>query len=357
MPSAMLTEEQKRQLTDLVLDHLGMVNPSPATLRGLVGAELVREAPGFANSYGCAVWVLKTALARPAPDLLIQVVESVDLAGRLPEVHAFIARLKADPSLWTVKRGDPLWLLNRRPFVDRTELRQLLGEMAAGTGPGAVVVEGPLGEGKSTVCRYVEKLAVEAPGFRPVIEEIRVETVDAVDLDLLAARLQQALQGSGTLDAHPEPERRASNLASELALTATSAPQPVWLLADGIDVAGVPGELVRFVDELQGWAQRSEDVARGLRVVLLAEEISRIRLDHLPPLEARAPLPAVTETCVRDWLAAAVPGKTEILYQLTASSVARKLAEPARSGPAQRMKWLDLLVEAAHQKLAKVGSS
>ena len=122
----MLSEEQRRQLTDRVWDEMG-VPISPAVLRRLLGAELARDIP-IASPYSAADWVVKTALAQPTPDTLLQLVREADPAGRRPEVHALAARLKADPSLWVVRRGDPLWLLDRRPFVDRTELRRLLSD-------------------------------------------------------------------------------------------------------------------------------------------------------------------------------------------------------------------------------------
>jgi hypothetical protein len=345
-----LSDSQRRELADLVFQGLG-ANPAQV-ITAVIGIELARTLPNFPVAYEIAQWVVDVALRQDTGDVFVKVVRSFDAAGRLTEMWALVARLQGDPSSWRVHRGAYTWIGDQSAFVDRVNLQTLLVSMAGGAGPAAITIEGASGDGKTTICDYIEKLASDLRGFTPVIEHVEAETASTLSPALLANRLHLKLGGHGVLTTTAvEPERVASNLAQDLAQRAITAPAPVWFVVDGVDTPGLPVAVLRLVDELLRWVGESADIARGLRVVLLGANLAGVDLPHLPLPAGRNNLPDVDLAVIRDWFEAAVPGKPPILYALTADSVFREL--PSKTGPngANRMRSLRILVEAAHGEL------
>jgi hypothetical protein len=329
---------------------------SPNTvISAVLGIEIARTLPAFPQTHQIAVWVVDVSLRQETGDVFVKVVQGFDPAGRLVEVAALANQLRANPALWRVDRGADTFLTDQSPFVDRADLQKLLRTMAGGGGPACISVEGKTGEGKTTLCEYIEKVAGDHRGFSLVVEHIEIETASALSPSLLANRLYLKLGGQGLLTTNAvEPERVASNFAQDVAQQAIAAATPAWLVIDGVDTPGIPIAVLRFVDELVRWVEESPEIARGLRVILLGASLAGVQMQHLPQPANRALLPDVDLNVIREWFEAAVPGKPPILYSLTAESVFRDL--PPRTGPdgVNRMRFLRLFVEAAHRKLMTV---
>jgi len=346
----MLYGTQRDQIASLILNYIGM-SPSAATIQGLFGLEPARTVPPGLGPYRLAGWLLDYSLAQPRPDLFIRVVAAVDAQQEALEVHDLVRRLQLDASLWHVQTLDELWIPPQWPFADRQELRQVLMTIADGAGPAAITIEAAEGHGKRTMCTYIEHLADRRGGFRPVVAELR-RTPDPGALDALVADLRIMLEldlDGGTT--HSDPERHAVVLARNLVRQAIIAPEPVWLVANVIDVAGLEAGMLRFIDELLGQVQATEADLRRLRVVLLSDEVARLGLTNLPELTARHVLPEIGEAAVTEWLAAAMPGKPPQLYSAITSMVFDGVAA-RQPPPSARLEWLARHCRVAHRRLA-----
>jgi hypothetical protein len=346
----MLTDENRRQLSALIATHVGFI-PAEAAIEQLVGAELTRLAPPK-NGPVLAGWLLDQALGRSDPAIFIRMVRTADAAGRVVEIHALIAQLEADPSLWR-PGAVALWIPKSWPFLDREELRDVLSTMAIGTGPVAITIEAPDGFGKATMSAYIEDLARPDESLVVVPIELRKDAVGGV-LNALVARLRIELGIDPADDTtHEEPERRAMVLARELAREAPLGSSTVWLVANVIDPPGLEPGVLRFIDVLLGEIQETDAALIRLRVILLASEVGILGLEQLPPVEHRFVLPEVAEPEVAAWLRAAVPGKPSGLYETAAKVVLADVLEQ-QPPPARWLEYLALQCRRTHRKLAGV---
>jgi len=351
-----LTKAQREMLEIAISDHLG-IPVAPQTLRDLLGFELYQKVGNFAEAFEYARWTVTLSLSRPGPDMLISLVEAVDgAAGRYPELHQLVADLRSNVVPWCPGAVDVLWMPSDWPFIDRDDIRALLIEMANGGGPPALAIEGASGEGKRTMARFIEQLAIETPTFKPIVTELRAETATVRDLRMIAAKLRVALSLDADTDTtHAEPERQAQVLANELAQEAALAPGlPVWLVAVVPTGSGAENAVLRFVDQLLKWVHESQPVAAKLRLVLLTEQISLLGFTNPPPVEARRILPQVTMQHVATWLQATTPGKTNALYDLSASLVLNEVAKRNPAAP-DRLQVMAGQCIVAQRKLANAG--
>ena len=329
----MLTAVQHRQLVERMSSFVGF-SPIPSQLEALVGLDLARQAPPR-NGYGVAEWLLTAVLNRPDPALFIQIVTVADSGGLFPDLHDMVAALRTDPAGWrSAGPGDELWVPDPppRPFVDR-EPRPVLQKMIDGHGPAVIVVDAPSGQGKRTLCRYVQQRAHRAQTFVAVVEDdLRAERDQGL-LERIDYDLRDALGIDQAVLTQEEPERvgkfLASDLVNRVALARPS--KPVWLVANLADPALNPG-LLSYFDELLRLLPGA-DVP--VRLVLLADEFSRFPLTNLPT--QRYTLPDVDKSAIRAWFAATVPDRKPQHYDVAAGVVLQDLnAWP----PADRMQWL-----------------
>ncbi len=373
----MLSPEQREQVQQLIWYYIGDP-PSPVTMNNLFELRLAGSHPPGLSPYALAGWFLDRCLASPKPDLFIRVVTTVDAAGVAVEVHNLVRRLRQDASLWKTKVLDELWVPTEEwPFIDRQQLRAALTDIADGEGPGAITIEGSTGYGKRTMCAYIERLAARRrlePGlraFRPVVQELghRPEGFlkdlvnelrwrlgmdlddDIPDLDTTThLDLDDDIPDLDTTT-HLDPERRAVVWARNLTRHgALLAPEPVWLVANVVEVTGLEEGVLRFIDELLSQVQSTPAEVRRLHVVLLASEVATLGpMANLPDPSARYILPEVDEAAVTEWLKAAEPGKADQLYEAATQEVLLK----ARPHPASmRLKWLALYCVKAQEHLA-----
>ena len=349
----MLSPKQREQVEYLIFVYIGIV-PASATVQELFGPELAHTYPGGVNGHQLAVWLLDRCLALPQPDLFIKVVTTVDVQGELVEVHHLVRRLRQDASLWRTQVLDELWVPAEWPFIDRQELRRALTAIADGVGPAAITIEASEGHGKRTMCAYIQHLARRHRGFRPVVAELR-HAPDPGVLDALVAELRMALELDLNDDTtHLDPERRAVVSARKLTRDeeALLAPEPVWLVANVVEVTGLEEGLLRFIDELLGQVQNTRVEDLRLHVVLLSNEVARLGLTNLPDLTARHVLPEVDEAAVTEWLAAAEPGKPEQMYA-TATAMVLRNVEARLPAPSLRLRWLAQHCIQAQRRLAR----
>jgi len=349
----MLTDEQRLQLSERVLTWIGM-GPDATLFTELAGASVVRLAPAGINGARVADWLLRFALSRPDPLLFIKIVREAS-GGMYPELHSLADQLEADPTRWGGPAGDELWVPDppRRPFIDRAELRQVLIGMAQGTGPGAIIIDAPDGQGKRTVCDFIRQFAGRTESFSAVVErELRAERERGL-LDRIVFDLRDALRLGLALDTtHVEPERIGKVMATDLVRDVLlSPPGPmVWLVVNLVD-PDVEEELVRFLDELLSLVQGDSGLADRMRLVLLTDKFSRFTLEHIPPPEHRHALPDVDDAAIREWFAATVPGRLPAQYGLATEGVLLNLTR-RNPAPAQRLVWLARIADVTHRQLA-----
>lgn len=347
-----LTPELHRRLVDSVLPYLG---EQPSTVaRTLLGATAMLRAPVAGTAHeNWARWVVSYSLRHSSPALFVRVVEEVDAGGALVELHAIVASLRGDPSMWDAPAEQGLWVPTGWPFIDRAPVRDILADMARGHAgaPTALAIEGPYGHGKKTIGDYIERLSQETRAFVPAIVHIRPEPRPGL-LNKMVSDLAMALGIYPDLTTtHVEPERQAAVHVNTLALDALTAPTTAWFVANVIDHRSLEQGVLTFLDALLGALKTTPELTEKLRVVVVCDQISLLELDNAPPLEARSTLTQVTAAEIREWLEAAVPGKSPGLYDLTANSVVTDLeAKPPEEF--DRLRVVSMKCREAQQKLA-----
>jgi len=348
----MLTPAQKLQIEQVILDHIGLT-PQRADVAELLGPGGVVGLPAGANGARIAGWVLDVALRSTTPACFIRVILTCDAAGRLIDVHEIVQRLQAEPSLWASHVADELWLPAKWPFVDRRELRDTIATMADGEGPAAITVEAPQGHGKRTMCLYMDRVAGRRGTFAVYEAQIQ-DSPEEGQLDYLVESLRHTMgldPAPGTT--HQEIERQASVQAAQLGTDAFTAGQPAWLLVNILQPAGFRDGLRRFVDDLLELIQTRPGLSRQLRVVLVADDVEQLRLEHLPKPESRFVLPELTGEWIAEWLAATTPGRDPAMYEWFTATVLQGV-DDRQPSPSERLRWLALHCARAQQKLAMV---
>ena len=348
----MLTPAQKLQVETVILDHIGLT-PQRADIAELLGPAAVNGLPAGANGARIAGWMLDVALRSTTPACFIHLVLTCDAAGRLPDVQVLVQHLQEDPGRWAAHVADELWLPARWPFVDRRELRDTIARMADGEGPAAITVEAAQGHGKRTMCLYMDRVASRRGTFAVYQAQIQDSPEDS-QLDFLVESLRHTMGlGPALATTHHEIERQASVQAMQLGIDAFGAGQPTWLLINVLQPAGFRDGLRRFVDDLLELVQTRPGLSRQLRVVLVADDVEKLRLEHLPTLESRFVLPELTEEWITEWLAATTPGREPAMYQLVTTALLQEI-DARQPSPSERLRWLALICARAQQKLAAV---
>jgi len=352
----LLDETRRRELVVQVFAFLGSPISIPVA-QTLVGWEAVTSAPRVPNDFKYAEWLVDHVLARASFDAFVAVVQAVDGGGALVELHGLIARIRAGEVAWeAADNPGELWAPQTRPFIDRASLRQTLGDMTAGGGPAVISIQGSLGQGKRTVCRYIERLAETKQSFRPVIAELFAEPGQGALMSVVAELRLQLDLDPDLKTTHEEPERQAELLARDLAQEALDAPIPVWFVANVMDPDRLDEGTLPFIDSLLGLVSSIPEVAAKLRVILLTTAVSLLPLRNPPALHDRYDLPDIARVDVANWLAAAAPGKNAQLYAISADSVFRRL-EGSGLPPEKRLTSLAQYCIHAHRKLSATGSS
>ena len=347
-----MTPDLHRRLVDSVVLYLGE-QPS-ALARTLLGATAMLRAPGAGATHEIwARWVVGYALKHSSPALFMRLVEEVDAGGALVEVHAIVASVRADPSTWEAPAERGLWVPSGWPFINRAPVRDILADMAMGRAgaPAALAIEGPYGHGKKTIGNYIERLSQETDGFVPAIVHIRPEPRPGL-LKKMVSDLSMALDIEPDLTTtHVEPERQAAVHVNTLALDALTAPTTAWFVANFIDHRSLEQGVLTFVDALLGAVTSTPGLAEKLRVVVVCDQLSLLELDNAQALGARRTLTQITAAEIREWLEAAVPGKSGRLYDVTANGVIAAL-EAVPPEESDRLRIISIKCKRAQQKLA-----
>ena len=349
-----LADDLRRQLEDAVFHNLGSP-PDTQVMSVLAGPESLRQLPGGLSPYGHAQWVVRYALGQATSAVFIGLVRNADAPQELGALRELVDKLEAHPDSWSAPVIAGLWVPERWPFIDRTDVVEALAEMAGGAGPPAVAIEGSFGHGKRTMAEYVRCLAREKGTFEPVVVELRQEPEPGV-LESIVTELSVALDEQPDLDTtHVEPERQATILARDIAQIALVTATPTWFVAHVVDSAGLEEGVLVFLDELLGLVQGTPAVGDKLRVLVLCDQLALLELKNAPPLDARHALAQPSDAEIRAWLEAAAPGKPEQIYDLFTDTVMTQLTKtnPALS---RRLKWLSSQCAITQRKLLEVPS-
>ncbi|ADJ48157.1 hypothetical protein AMES_6332 [Amycolatopsis mediterranei S699] len=346
----MLTEEQRRQIVPLIVDHLG-VNLSGSAAIDLFGVDAVRLVPAGLNDYRRASALLDHTLAAVDWVAFARVVETVDRAGVLVEVHHLVEALRRSRIQWNAVGAGDLWVPVAWPFADRRALRQIVYEIALGAGPAAMTIEAPAGHGKRTMCSYIELCAQRHRKLVTVVEHLSCfDDPGVLDSVVTQLRMWVPARPGARGTTHHEPERRAAELARDLARDAALGGTPVWFIANVLE-AELDDGVLRFVDELLGQVQADPLVAKGLRITVLADDIAALGLTNLPGLDDRHTLPDITEPEIAAWLRDAAPGRDRRLYDLAARMVLTDVDARTHT-PRMRLRLLAQQCVIAHRQLA-----
>jgi hypothetical protein len=343
-----LADELKRPFVQVVLDTIG--DPAqPQVVRSLVGHQAMSSTRPGMNGFQYAEWIVAHSLRQPNRYTFVRVVTRTDPAGSLPELHELVEDLVAGRVEWEALQL-ALWVPVGWPFLDREALRQTLQDMAEGSGPPALAIEGGTGEGKRTMASYIGHLADSTDSFLPIFRELRSEPGNRV-LFAMAMDLYMAFPSQLDLSTtHQEPERQARAYAREIAVAVPNAPTPVWFVASVIGQPTVGDGLLPFVDELLRLVKATPEIARNLRMLVLCDQLGRLPLEHAPPASARHALPQITDVEIRQWFEAVAPGKSPTLYQLTVERVLQSLEQQSVT-PADRLRMLAVQCKRAHATL------
>lgn len=342
----LLTDDQHKQVADLILDYVGDP-PSSRVVRDLFGREALRLVPASLNGYNKVLWMLDYALEQSTAELFIGVIGEVDRPGELVDVHQIVIGLRAGTVVWRAVRTDEVWVPKGSPFADRDTLRTAMADIAQGGGPPVATIDGPTGYGKRTMAEYIATCAQWHGKYTPLVEPLERHD-DPRYVDYVATQLRIKLGIAVQPAADPEPERRAVTLAVNLAARAVYSATPVWFVANLVRPEQDPGVLT-FLDELMGQIQKNPLLAAKLRVTVLAD-FGAVQLANLPELEHRHALGEIAEPDVAAWLAAAVPGKEKALYDVTAAGIMHSLTED-KPTPGLRLRLLAQKCVDAHQLL------
>lgn len=346
----MLSEGQTRELQVLVRKFIG-VGLSYDALAELVGHENAGMLRSPENLAAAARWVVELTVRQPTPDLFISVVFKVAAGQQSPDIIGIATTLTADRGKWIPANTlSDLWVPQDAPFLDRTDLRSVVGNAVNGHGPSVIMIEAPPGHGKRTMAAYISLVTLRAGTVKPLVRTLE-PSPDAGLLDALVADLRRALQlPSAGPTTHEEPERQAEVLAHLLSQEARKSSARVWFVAHLVRPAELEPGVVRFVDELLGAVQADAFTAAHLRIAVLSENVMASGLTRLPPPSARKVLPEVDAEAVTQWLVETVPGKPADLYAAATTEVLKKLHD-RRPAPSRRLEWLGRNCAEAHELL------
>ena len=219
----MVTENQQRALKVLLVPRLGS-NPSSAVVEPFVGAELSLRLPVSTAVIQVAEWVIDQTLSQDQPTLLIKLIRRLDDgSARVASLVDLADELEADPSCWQAPSttvdwsldGDPLQVIDGRPFVDRSAFRQLIPRLGSSDPtPSCTVVLGDDGHGKTYLTEFCKGLASHWERKQPNLlrvgfSQCPTSTLSDLTPDLLAIDLATGLDADFALMPRPhEDEHR-----------------------------------------------------------------------------------------------------------------------------------------------------
>jgi hypothetical protein len=172
-------------------------------------------------------------------------------------------------------------LTGRNVFVGRQLLRRHLRELSDVTGPRVLLVDGPLGSGKSHTVALIRHLSLQRQ-FRIALVDVEQEAFHALLPADVAQRLMLQLGGSDAAmpaQLHQQTSRYVVQLSDWVVAHIQRSAAEWWIVFDGFDHADVPVETRDFIARL---AMDADVRATNLRIVLLGWS------DDLVPLALRS---------------------------------------------------------------------
>ena len=287
----MLKPEQRSVLISIVLRQLPN-NPTVALVEPYVGPGIAERIPS-GTVRQVAEWIIDQVLAQETPDRLVDMIFRVDNGSqRLASLVELAEALQNDPGAWRSSAssgevdwsvdGDPLHVIDGRPFVDRLSFRRQIPRPGSLDTPAVTVVQGENGHGKSYLLEYCRKLAAHWASARPDILRLAISECPTWFASLTPEVPAHELAMDLKLDLswaprkHEDPHRYARNLASWIASATRPGPLPAVLLLDGYGVLGVPEPVLTFIDTLVKILGSDTAIQRCLRVVLLDYDVGRL---------------------------------------------------------------------------------
>ena len=361
----MVTENQQKALKVLLMPWLGS-NPTTAVVEPFVGVELSLRLPVSTAVIQVAEWIIDQALTQDRPTMLIRIIRRLDDgSSRVASLVELADRLEADPSGWRAPvpevdwslEGDPLQVLDGRPFVDRSAFRRLIPRLGSlHDTPSCTLVQGNDGHGKTYLTEFCKGLASYWERKQPNLlrvgsSQCPTSTLSDLTPDLPAIDLATGLDADFTMmpRPHEDEHRYARNLATWILETTPEGALPALAIFDGFDRAGVPAPVLTFIEELVAGAQQDADAASRLRIMLLGYDQGRLEKADL-----------AFETCVLEhvgsshldrWFRKRYPGQPSFRYEDTVDMIADRLPDDG----SMRMRRLNALVRAAGAGFKELG--
>jgi hypothetical protein len=189
--------------------------------------------------------------------------------SQLPEVDIALVKVGAPPD---ANPFDGRLLPQRRPFLDRNQIRSSLADLASKDGARVLIVDGPSGSGRSHIWFLITHGCVRlglAPNSAVRIQPSQVAVGGHAwgPLDLMKEVAQRFEWKEPEFDPQAQPDTHVRMLALWFKTNAAKIDRPRWLVIDDVSSLYMTESGQRMAAEIANAAATSE--AGELRIVLL----------------------------------------------------------------------------------------
>jgi Cdc6-like AAA superfamily ATPase len=264
---------EKQTLRDILLDRY----PGPSLLNGAVS-----------SIFGVSLSEIADLRSGPLALVALQVIDWADQRGRTPQlIEALSEQFPDEPRLGRFRSTGSRRLSSQviegltdgsRPFINRYELRNWVGQLDARSSP-VLIVNGSRGSGKSYTVVFLQYVASQSEKFDLI--SIQFSSFGRISLFEFARTIArnagwnpQSMPGSQSTGGN----RYIRDLVAWLGVQAESRRKPLMIVLDDLDDSNLSPEIVDFVLELTRLCTR----AKNLLLVLLGLPANRIPIDCAP---------------------------------------------------------------------------
>jgi hypothetical protein len=188
----------------------------------------------------------------------------------------------------------------RRPFLDRTELRTHLRELARENGPRVLIITGPAQSGKSYSWYLIDHVK-RVGAFSPIRVDLSSSAWSgpaAGPADVMGEVAYKLGWAPPVADPTAQEDTQARTLRNWFLGRVRTETAGYWLIFDGLDASTMTNAALRLVESLAIAAERGE--AGELRVVLIAYSGSLPQ--DVDPYTLRDPISAIGVAELRAFL-------------------------------------------------------
>lgn len=326
-----------------------------------VGQEAALRIESIDRTFNVAKWIIDQVLREPTPDRFVLMVTTLDNhSGALDTVVKLVEMLQADPAKWVpagaaptfdwTVDGDPLSIVDGRPFIDRIGFRHYLPRRGMLNTPSCIVVLGDSGAGKTYLHEFCKAFSTARQGFRLAHASVGAGSSSAEFAARTVARelaFGLRIKQSTIPPPHEDPLRDAENLAGWLIHYTTEEEVPAVALIDEIGHTDLAESVHRLILELSLAIQKDERKRAKLRLVLMGYDTSGLSAAGIN-YETYV-LEQIEEEHLAQWFRSRFPNHPDYRYSAAAKLVLQRVAtHPQR----QRMLALNQEVRSTAEEFA-----